>query len=99
MPFAARAGDEAAHGGKIIAPVTGAIAKVMIGKMPAACMLDPHVCPASDGPKPHGGGTITKGSATVMIGGKPAARVGDMVQCVGPTGTVIMGCTTVNIGG
>jgi uncharacterized Zn-binding protein involved in type VI secretion len=34
-----------------------------------------------------------------MIGGMPAARVGDMVTCVGPPDTIVMGSTTVMIGG
>jgi uncharacterized Zn-binding protein involved in type VI secretion len=40
--------------------------------------------------------TIVKGSATVMIGGKPAARMGD------PTahgGSIVLGLPTVMIGG
>lgn len=57
-------------------------------------------CPASDGPKPHVGGAITgPGAATVLIGGMPAARVGDMTQCVGPPGTIAMGSATVLIMG
>jgi len=56
---------------------------------------------------PGGPGMIGKGSATVMIGGLPAARVGDMTlhpACVapipGPTGKILPpGCPTVMIGG
>jgi uncharacterized Zn-binding protein involved in type VI secretion len=73
-------------------------AKVMIGFMPAACMGDPHLCPAFDGPKPHVGGTILKGSLTVKIGNMPAARVGDPTECKGPPGTVAKGEMTVKIG-
>jgi uncharacterized Zn-binding protein involved in type VI secretion len=40
--------------------------------------------------------TIIKGSATVMIGGKPAARLGDSTA---HGGTIILGCFTVMIGG
>jgi uncharacterized Zn-binding protein involved in type VI secretion len=40
--------------------------------------------------------SIAKGSATVMIGGKPAARVGD--TCA-HGGTIVLGCPTVMIGG
>ena len=39
------------------------------------------------------------GEPTVLIGGMPAARVGDMVTCVGPPDTIVMGSTTVMIGG
>ena len=39
---------------------------------------------------------IAKGSATVMIGGMPAARMGD--TCA-HGGTIVLGCPTVMIGG
>jgi uncharacterized Zn-binding protein involved in type VI secretion len=39
------------------------------------------------------------GSATVLIGGQPAARMGDMATCVGPPATILSGCPTVLIGG
>jgi uncharacterized Zn-binding protein involved in type VI secretion len=34
----------------------------------------------------------------VLIGGQPAARVGDMALCVGPPDSIAMGCPTVLIG-
>ena len=40
--------------------------------------------------------TIIKGSSTVMIGGKPAARMGDSTA---HGGTIVAGCPTVMIGG
>jgi uncharacterized Zn-binding protein involved in type VI secretion len=40
--------------------------------------------------------TILKGSATVMIGGQPAARVGDMTA---HGGVIMAGLMTVLIGG
>lgn len=40
--------------------------------------------------------SITKGSATVMIGGQPAARMGDSTA---HGGTIAMGSATVMIGG
>lgn len=66
---------------------------------PAARVGDMHVCPMSDGPKPHGGGPITKGSMKVLIDGQPAARVGDLCTCVGPPDTILMGSMTVMIDG
>ena len=36
---------------------------------------------------------------TVLIGGMPAAVVGDMCVCVGPPDTIVMGSNTVLIGG
>src|SRR5262245_22029018 len=98
MPLAARLLDQTAHGGAIGPVVTGVAAKVLIGFQPAACMGDPHLCPAFDGPKPHVGGTILKGSLTVKIGNKPAARLGDPTECKGPPGIVAKGCPTVKIG-
>jgi uncharacterized Zn-binding protein involved in type VI secretion len=53
-----------------------------------------------DGPKPHVGGPIMPpGAPTVLIGGMPAARVGDMCTGVGPPSTIAMGSTKVMIGG
>ncbi len=67
---------------------------------PAARVTDMHTCPMSDGPKPHVGGPILPpGCPTVLIGGLPAARVGDLATCVGPPDTIVMGSTTVLIGG
>lgn len=60
-----------------------------------------HVCPmVNPGPVPHVGGPIMPaGEPTVMIGGMPAARVGDMATCSGPPDVIAMGSTTVLIGG
>jgi uncharacterized Zn-binding protein involved in type VI secretion len=66
---------------------------------PAARIGDMHVCPMSDGPKPHVGGPVAIGCPTVMIGFMPAARVGDMCVCVGPPDVIAKGSMTVKIGG
>ena len=59
-----------------------------------------HTCPLSDGPKPHVGGPILPpGAPTVLIGGMPAARVGDMATCTGPPDAIAMGSSKVMIGG
>jgi len=51
-------------------------------------------------PIPHVGGPVTgPGMPTVLIGNLPAARVGDMLVCVGPPDTIIKGSATVMIGG
>jgi uncharacterized Zn-binding protein involved in type VI secretion len=64
--------------------------------MPAARISDMHVCPLSTGPVPHVGGPILPpGGVTVLIGGLPAARVGDMATCVGPPDTIALGSFTV----
>jgi uncharacterized Zn-binding protein involved in type VI secretion len=49
---------------------------------------------------PHvGGPVIGPGAPTVLIGGLPAAVVGDMCVCTGPPDTIIKGSATVLIGG
>jgi len=67
---------------------------------PAARAADMHVCPMFTGPVPHVGGPILPpGEPTVLIGGMPAARVGDMATCTGPPDTIAAGSGTVLIGG
>ena len=69
--------------------------------MPAARITDMHVCPmVTPGvpPIPHVGGPIMPpGAVTVLIGGMPAARMGDMAVCVGPPDTIAKGSATVMI--
>jgi uncharacterized Zn-binding protein involved in type VI secretion len=94
---AARVGDMTIHGGAITGP---GVPNVLIGGMPAATAGDLQACPLSNGPVPHGTGPIVKGSLTVFIGGKPAARVNDPCICVGaPNQIAPPGCPTVFIGG
>jgi len=70
---------------------------------PAARVGDMHVCPMQTPavvPIPHVGGPILPpGTPTVLIGGQPAACVGDMATCVGPPDLIAMGSATVLIGG
>jgi uncharacterized Zn-binding protein involved in type VI secretion len=67
---------------------------------PAARLTDMHVCPMVTGIVPHVGGPITgPGTPTVLIGGMPAAVVGDMCTCVGPPDVIVKGSATVLIGG
>jgi uncharacterized Zn-binding protein involved in type VI secretion len=67
---------------------------------PAARLSDMHVCPMTTGPVPHVGGPCTgPGVSTVLIGGLPAAVVGDMATCTGPPDTIVKGSSTVFIGG
>jgi len=70
---------------------------------PASRITDMHVCPmVTPGvpPIPHVGGPISGPSVpTVLIGGLPAAVVGDMCVCVGPPDTIVKGSATVLIGG
>lgn len=68
---------------------------------PAARIADMHICPmVNPGPVPHVGGPILPpGVPTVLIGGMPAAVVGDQCVCVGPPDTIAVGSATVMIGG
>jgi len=96
MGIAARVGDNhtcpvinpggSPHvGGKILPP---GFPKVLIGGQPAATVGSACMC---TGPLD----SIVKGSGTVTIGGKPAARQGDSTA---HGGVVAEGCATVIIG-
>lgn len=66
----------------------------------AARINDMHVCPMVTGNVPHVGGSILPaGEPTVLVGGMPAARAGDMATCSGPPDSIAMGSSTVLIGG
>jgi uncharacterized Zn-binding protein involved in type VI secretion len=69
--------------------------------MPAARVGDWHECPKVDpGPIPHVGGPILPPcDPMVIIGGSPAARVGDQAKCVPTIDTIANGEYTVLIGG
>jgi uncharacterized Zn-binding protein involved in type VI secretion len=52
------------------------------------------------GTVPHvGGPVLPPGVPTVLIGGMPAACMGDMLTCTGPPDTIVAGSSTVIIGG
>lgn len=72
-------------GGPIIGP---GVATVLIGKLPASVVGDQCLCV---GPPDR----IVKGSSTVFIGGKAAARMGDTTA---HGGVIALGCPTVIIG-
>lgn len=67
----------------------------------AARVSDMHVCPmVNPGGAPHvGGPVLPPGAPNVLIGGMPAARVGDLATCSGPPDSIIKGSATVMIGG
>jgi uncharacterized Zn-binding protein involved in type VI secretion len=67
---------------------------------PAARLTDMHTCPMVTVLVPHVGGPILPPCCpTVLIGALPAARVGDMLTCVGPPDVIAKGSMTVIIGG
>src|SRR6188768_4222503 len=68
--------------------------------MPAARVGDMHTCPMVTGVVPHvGGPVLPPGCPTVLIGMMPAARVSDLLVCVGPPDVIAKGSPTVLIGG
>lgn len=71
-------------------PISGpGVPTVITSKMVQAVVGDMCVCV---GPPD----TIAKGSGTVMVGGKPAARLGDTTA---HGGSIVLGAPTVIIGG
>lgn len=71
---------------------------------PAARLTDAHVCPMLNPPPaaaPHLGGPIAgPGAPTVLIGGLPAAKVGDLAVCASPApDAIIKGSATVLVTG
>lgn len=69
----------------------------MVG-MPAARLLDLHVCPVVNVLVPHVGGPIVGPCVpNVLIGGLPAARITDKAFCVGPPDMIVKGSATVLI--
>lgn len=65
----------------------------------AARIGDMHACPmVNPGGAPHTGGPISpSGSATVFIGGQPAAKLGDSAVCAGPPDSIVSGSASVMI--
>jgi len=99
---AARVGDTTWHG-----TLTGpGCPKVQIGNKPAWRVGDTHLCALCNPPPgstPHGTGRVLKGSFTVLVGGKPATRVTDIViepAAILPpqNNLIIAACKTVQIG-
>jgi uncharacterized Zn-binding protein involved in type VI secretion len=70
---------------------------------PAARLTDFHQCPMQNPgpiPIPHVGGPILGPCApTVLIGGLPAAKVGDIALCIGPPDAIVKGSATVKVMG
>ncbi len=73
-------------GGPIVGP---GVPNVLIGGLPASVLGDACTC---TGPPD----AIVMGSTTVMIAGRPAARMGDTTA---HGGSIVLGCMNVLIGG
>lgn len=78
MPPAARVGDTSTHGGTITGP---GVSTVMIKGMPAAVAGDMHVCALPPNAHQPTASPFPAGSATVLIGGRPALRTTDTCLC------------------
>lgn len=74
-------------------------ATIIIAANQAARVGDHHTCPQFTFPNFHVGGPILTGSPTVIICGSPAATVGSLASCVGPTDIISQGSATVLING
>ncbi|QXP54516.1 PAAR domain-containing protein [Cellulophaga sp. HaHa_2_95] len=67
---------------------------------PIATQGSMHVCPMSDGPKPHvGGPVIGPGAINILVNNKPAALIGDICTCVGPPDMIAQGAPNVFFNG
>lgn len=66
---------------------------------PAARSGDMHLCPAQTPPVPvpHIGGPVLPAPSTVLIGGLPAATLGQMCLCTGVPDSIITGSMSVFI--
>jgi len=73
-------------GGVVIGP---GVPTILIGNLPAAVVADFCICASATD-------SIVQGSATVLFGGKPAARLGDKTA---HGGVIVGGLPTVLIGG
>lgn len=92
MPAAARLLDVTDHPGVITGPGAD---KVLINGLVAACSGDMHACTLPPPASPHPPSTLAGGSGTVLVGKRPAARVGDKSGC---GATIVTGSANVFIG-
>jgi uncharacterized Zn-binding protein involved in type VI secretion len=94
---AARVGDMTSHGTPLGAG-PGCLKVLIAGKPAWRAGSDIHLCPLVNGVQPHVGGSVAMGSATVFIGGLPAARQGDIIVEPGGPNSIAVGEPTVLIG-
>jgi uncharacterized Zn-binding protein involved in type VI secretion len=94
---AARVGDQTSHGTPL-APGPGCPTVLIAGQPAWRAGADFHACPLFNVLQPHVGGVVAVGSTTVLVGGLPAARVGDQVVEAGGPNPIVLGAATVLIG-
>lgn len=92
MPAAVRVGDVSNHGGVVTGP---GVPTVSIAGMPAAVAGDMHACSLPPVAHQPTASPFPAGSATVLIGGRPALRTCDACLC---GAMAVVGAPTVLIG-
>lgn len=99
---AAAVGTPGAPAAKLAEETAKATAAATMGSMitSMAAGTDIHACAMPLPIPPHGPGVVINGSQTVIINNLQACRQGDTIlEAIGPTNTIVMGCPTVLIGG
>lgn len=96
---AATPGGEPAAATAYAKGIQAAVAAAAAASISAvAAMTDMHLCPLCT-PIPHGPGVVTRGSSSVFINNRPAARQFDTVyEATGGGDPIALGMVTVNIG-
>lgn len=84
--------------GTPLSPGPGCATVFIAGKPAWRAQSDMHLCPLVAGAKPHAGGVVANGSATVKIGGVSAARQGDSVVEAGAVNVITTGAPSVMLG-
>jgi uncharacterized Zn-binding protein involved in type VI secretion len=93
MPPAARLTEQTGHPGLVAGP---GVPNVIIAGLPSAVVGDTHICLMPPTAGPHPPAPFPSGSTTVLIGGRPALRMGDVSSCGAP---IVSGAPSVLLGG
>lgn len=98
---AAKAAEEATKASSAASMTAMINSAAAAATTPSGGVVDLHSCTTPPVPPPiHGPGVVMGGSATVLINGLPACRVGDTVlEAFGPANKIAMGQVNVVIGG
>jgi len=95
------AGTPGAPAAKAAEETAKATAAATMGNLISSmgAMTDIHSCATPLPIPPHGPGVVIDGSATVLINNLPACFLGNtIVEAVGPSNKIVMGCPTVQVG-
>lgn len=97
MPPVATVGDQTGHGTPL-SPGPGSPNVIIGGKPVWRAIVDSHMCPLISGTVPHVGGMVMNGSASVLINGFPAARMGDTITEATAPNAIVSGVMNVLVG-